>query len=446
MSKVTWEITGRLLLEENEVNGSGKTMTRALANVEVEVSASNFGVYDSWGTVRTNADGYFTLRKEKDRSKRRIKVKVRFADSELEINSGALANVADFVSPAIEVFEHANEVEGPNISIGTRTFKAGASGELGDRDNRRRAIAWYVGKTLINTLQAKDPYFAFKGKVKVVYPANVVSGLCYANGITRAVYIHSTSRNDQWDVQVLIHELMHLWNYDHNHGTANWFGAVFCPPDLSTHSQAERRPIAFHEGFAEYASWELLRELWGDEPDSTRTRQLPYTRYALVHDLYLDTVDEVEQNDKGVFRALCLLTSRALYARRFGTKDTRLDDNYPHPEKVDNAGLDCPENPKLTIWDVLKVFQANPGKGYSTEWQVGNDYGVRRFFDRAAGVLDALDESTKDLMLSLMDPNSREEPQSRCEEVSRPGIAGSKPMAGGQLASTAQSALNKPRP
>jgi hypothetical protein len=431
MAQVTWTITGRILLEENEVNGSGQAVTRSLTNVEVEVLASNFGAYASWGTVRTDSNGYFTLKNTKDQSKRKIKVKVRFADGELEINTGALANPADFVSPAIEVFEHNHEVDGPTIDIGTRTFKAGAAGELGDRVNRRRAIAWYVCKTLINTFQAKDSYFDFKGKVKVIYPANVVSGLCYANGLTRSVYMHTTNSKDLWDVQVLIHEFMHLWNYDHNDGTANWFGAVFCPPDLSTHSQAERRPIAFHEGFAEFAAWELLLELWGDEPNSTRTKQLPYTRYALVHELYLDTVDEVEQNDRGVFRALCLLAGRAIYARRFGDKNTRLDSN-PNPEKVDNARLTCPDNPRVTIWDVLKVFQANSAKGYSTQWQVGNDFGVRRFFDRAAGILDNLDDPTKDLMLSLIDPNSVEEPQSRCQEVSLQ-IGGSQPIGAGQV-------------
>jgi hypothetical protein len=67
------------------------------------------------------------------------------------------------------------------------------------------------------------------------------------------------------------------------------------------------------------------------------------------------------------------------------------------------------------VWDVLKVFQANPAAGWPTEWQVGNnEYGVRRFFERAADILSALDEPTKDLMLSLIDPNSTEEPLSRC--------------------------------
>ena len=416
MAKDTWEITGRIMVEEDEV--SGVLTRRALAGVEVEVQASNFGGYDSWGTVRTNAEGYFTLRQEKDGSKRKIKVKVRFADGELEINAGALANPTDFVSPAIEVFEHDHEVEGPNINIRTRCFESGVGGELGVLDNIRRAIAWYVCKTLIDRLKAEDPYFAFANKIKVIYPAKVVSGIPYANGITRCAYI----QNGWWNVQTVLHEVMHLWNYDHNHGTANWFGAVFCPPDLNTHAQAERRPIAFHEGFAEFASWELLRELWGAEPDSAREKKLPYTRYALAHDLHLGTANEVEENDNGVYRALCLLTGRAIYARTFGDKHTKLS-SHPYPEKVDITRLDCPENPRMTIWDVLKVFQANPAAGWPTEWQVGNtDYGVRRFFERAADVLDKLDTATKDLMLSLIDPNSTEEPQSRCRAFARPQV------------------------
>jgi hypothetical protein len=415
MSQVNWEITGRIMVEEDEVNGSGIPIRRALAGVEVNVEASNFGHYASWGTVRTNAEGYFTLRNEKDQSKRKFKIKVRFADGELEINTGVLASPGDFLSPAIPVFEHAHEVEGPHINVGTRCFESGASGELGERDNRRRAIAWYVCKTLIDALEAHDPYFAFAGKLKVIYPANVISGQCYANGITRCVYIHSTDKSDQWDVQTLAHEVSHMVIYDHSHGTADWFGAVFCPPDFSTHSQAERRPISFQEGGAEFISWELLYELWGDEPGSTRKRKLPYSRYALVHDLHLDTIDEVEQNDNGVFRALCLLTLPGLYSYRFGNKNNPLSTDHPYPVQVDTSSLDCPQNPQLTIWKLLKVFQANPGAGWPTEWQVGNnDYGVRRFFERAADVLDELDEDTKDLLLGLIDPNSREQPQSRC--------------------------------
>ena len=55
---------------------------------------------------------------------------------------------------------------------------------------------------------------------------------------------------------------------------------------------------------------------------------------------------------------------------------------------------------------------------WPTEWQVGNnEYGIRRFFERASDVLSALDEPTKDLMLSLIDPDNTEEPLSRCRLV-----------------------------
>ncbi|HEU5086893.1 MAG TPA: hypothetical protein VFT99_05590 [Roseiflexaceae bacterium] len=418
MAQQMWEISGKLQVEESDI--TGVTTRRPLANVEVEVMASNFGVYASWGEVRTNSDGEWTLRKEKDKSKRKFKIKARFADSELEVNTGLLANIEDYLSPAIVVFEHDHEVEGPDIQIGTRCFKAGASGELGELTNIRQAITWYLCKTVINTMQANDSYFSFDGKIHIVYPSNVVSNIPYANGVTRCAYIQTA----WWSPDTVLHEMSHLWNYDHNYGTANWIGAVLCPPDFDTHSLAERRPIAFHEGFAEYAAQALLHEIWGNEPNSIRERPLPYSRNALVESLHLHTRDEVEQSDQGVFRALALLTSRALYKRRFGDKDTRLD-SYPYAQAVSTPTRDCPEPPRLTIWDVLKVFQANPGAGWPTEWQVGNnDYGVVRFFERAADVLPALDEATKDLMLNLIDPNGTLEPQSRCESSLEPSPGG----------------------
>src|SRR4051812_39470512 len=260
MSQITWTITGKIMVKEAELNGI--LTSRPLSNAEVEIMASNFGTYASWGTVRTNSDGYFTLRNEKDQSKRKFKIKVRFADGELEVNTGVLANPADFLSPAIVVFEHDHEVEGPTINIGTRSFASGASGELGVTNNIRQAIAWYACRTLINTLQAKDTYFDFKGKIKVIYPAHLITGTSYANGVTRCAYIDASV---PWDIEDVFHEVMHLWNYDHNHGTANWLAAVLCPPDFNTHSQAERRPIAFHEGFAAFAASELLNELWGSD-------------------------------------------------------------------------------------------------------------------------------------------------------------------------------------
>jgi hypothetical protein len=59
--------------------------------------------------------------------------------------------------------------------------------------------------------------------------------------------------------------------------------------------------------------------------------------------------------------------------------------------------------------------RAGPPNGKSAN----NEYGIRRFFERAADVLPALNESTKDLMLRLIDPNSTEEPLARCVVMKR---------------------------
>lgn len=53
-------------------------------------------------------------------------------------------------------------------------------------------------RKVINTMQATDSYFDFDGKIRIIYPANIVSGTPYANGITRCAYIHSSSSNDGW--------------------------------------------------------------------------------------------------------------------------------------------------------------------------------------------------------------------------------------------------------
>ena len=272
MAQQNWTISGTIKVRESALTSN--SIDRPLPNAEVEVMASEMlGIYDSWGIVRTDSDGRFELHKEKDKSKRKFRIKVRLADSEVEVNTGALADVGDFLSPAMVVFEHADKVDGPNVSVGTRTFIEGASGELGSRDNVRQAISWYLIKTVINTLQATDSYFDFDGKIRVIYPSNVVSGTSYANGVTRCAYIHKNSSTDQWSVATVLHEVMHLWNYDHNYGTANWLAAVLCPPDWDTHAQEEKRPIAFHEGFAEYAAYGLLHEMWGGETDSIGPRR-----------------------------------------------------------------------------------------------------------------------------------------------------------------------------
>ena len=75
------------------------------------------------------------------------------------------------------------------------------------------------------------------------------SGEPWARGVLADnVYITPGTYN----LVTLVHEVMHLWNYQHNAGVSNWLGAVWGDSDTAGHQ--EQPNIAFHEGFAEYAA------------------------------------------------------------------------------------------------------------------------------------------------------------------------------------------------
>ncbi len=407
----TWQVSGKVMLEENETEGQKKS--RALAGVEVKVSASlTAGVYDSWGTTRTKADGSFTLKETISvlfpEKPRKFRVRVCLDSDKLAVTTGLLAD--PLAGDWITIYESDGKLEGPRVNIGTRTFKAGAKDDLGDLERRRQAIAWYVCRTIMEALTAKDKWLGFQKKVTIVYPARVVSGIPYANGVTRMAYIHSTKGNDWWSLSTLVHEFMHLWNYQHNHGTSNWLQAI-C--DGSTHSYQEKPAIAFHEGFAEYAMEDMLHQLWQHDKVQPWNRK----NFKNGDGQRLDSLATVEGSDDGVTNALHLLTTPDIYTRFFGTRTSAepaatngKEAGYKTP-----SGVVCPKSPNLTLWDVLKVFKPAPTSGWKNEWEVGNSaYGVVRFFERASDVLPRFDTETKDLYLKLVDPSSTAEPQDRC--------------------------------
>jgi hypothetical protein len=263
---------------------------------------------------------------------------------------------------------------------------------------------------VINRLTSADPWFTFKRQITIAYPAKVVSGVSYANGVTRTAYIHKTDKSDQWDVDTVLHEMMHLWNYDHNYGVSNWLQAV-C--DGNTHSFQEKPAIAFHGGFAEYAKDDLLHQVWG------LSKMQPLNRRSLRNGRGQDLTSfaVVEGSDDGVTNGLHLLTTPSIYTRTFGTRTSRTPTGSTAGTLTasQQAGMSCPVSPNITFWDVLRVFKPAPEANWNTAWQVGNQsYGLGRFFERAEDILAQLDPDTKTMYLSLLDASATTEPQDRC--------------------------------
>ena len=405
----TWEVKGKIQFFDTMTRDDGKNINKPLAGCTVEIHGANVGrIYDSWGKVFTDSAGNFSIRKSKSKSKRHFKVRVRFEDRDnmLSVNTPLLGG--GLASDWYQVFETDNTTDGPTVNIGTKTFTSSAKGDLGVSDNIKRAHMFYWVKTVMDALKNKGGGIQFTKAVNVAYPANVISGQSYANGVTRTVYIHRNSKSDHGNVDTVLHEVMHLWNYQHNTGTSNWLQAVMS--GKSTHEFQEKAAIAFHEGFAEWAMGALMSEFFGRGP------VLPSNRFSLARN-GLNSFETLERSDDGVVQGLHLLITPQIWAYKFGTSAKQISTTETGHESFTAAAKGSqppgmPAVPSVTLFDVLKVFLAGQHSNWPTAWQVGTaDNGLNVFFKRASDILPNLDSTHRAMMVEMLTASLTKEPK-----------------------------------
>lgn len=426
-----WTISGQLRVRESEIIADGKHRDRDLKGIEVRVSASDIGAdgpWSDWGTVRTDASGRYSLNESNSGKTRFFRVQARLVSGDLEVNDSKLDDVMaldPFDKNWRTVWKSEKQLEGAAVAVGTRVFAAGGGYDLGNETFRRQALVWYLLRTVIDRLVQEDPWFAMKRKIAAIYPAHVASGTSYANGLTRMVYLHQGKADDDWHPETVVHEFMHLWNYDHNQGTINWLGAVCSlrgehPIDLDTHNTQENPNVAFAEGCSNWASNALRHAIWG-----VRLHR-PFNRRHVAKSLGLSTLEMVEKSEYTVDSALRLLScgeNRGWWSHLFGTAETAPrnlpDDNGNGiPDFATEVGvarlggLDVPAGVNsLSLWDVLRTFRASPANGWDTDLQVGNvDYGIVRFIDRAVDI-HHLGEDVRLMLKRCIDPLATDEPR-----------------------------------
>ena len=423
-----WTISGRLCVREKEI--LDESHDGALKGIEVSVSARDldFVPWSDWGTVRTDANGDFSLHEKNNGTSRYLRVQMRLVGDDLEVNESKFDDLASFDLLDTNwrtVWESNGQLEGPMVSLGTRVFSAGAAFDLGNETFRRQALIWYVLRTAIDRLKQEDPWFAMKRKMAAIYPAHVISGMSYTNGITRMIYLHQAQPDTHWHPSTALHEFMHLWNYDHNHGTINWLGAVCSlrgehPIDGQTHNTQENPNVAFAEGCSNWASNALLHALWGVR------RNKPLNRRYVAKELGFSTLEMVEKSEYTVDSALHLLScddKQGWWSHLFGSADTdpdnRPDDNgngnIDFPDEVGIAKLGSRDVPagrnSLSLWDVLRTFRASPANGWANDLEVGNvDYGIVRFIDRAVDI-HHLGADVRVMLKRCIDPLATDEPR-----------------------------------
>ena len=188
-----WTITGRLLVRESEIDGDSHD--RPLKGIEVKVSASDIGAdgpWTDWGTVRTDADGDFSLAETNNGRTRFFRVQARLNSADLEVEDGTLEDLGslDVLDKNWRtIWKSGVQLDGPAVSVGTRVIASGGSFDLGDAIFRRSAVVWYVLRSAIDRLEAEDAWFAITPEVKAIYPAHGGFGTSW-NGSEGRIYLH----------------------------------------------------------------------------------------------------------------------------------------------------------------------------------------------------------------------------------------------------------------
>ena len=393
----TWRVKGRVQVEEEETQGTPKLRDLDGIDVRGQASLLNNGGMVYWGKVRTDASGRFEYATTRTCARRRIETSVRFHGHALTVNE---PQAIDW----IDVHEDGAKRSAGTIDLGNIRFSSDAPrATLRRVINRRLATTWYIVRTLMGALAKRSSWLAFQDHIHVRYPAWTPSGQSWAEGLTMTAYIQSGNGTDHWNIGTILHEVMHLWNYQHNSGTTNWAAAVW--GDQSTHGFQESPNVAFHEGFASFARDALIHELWGDEMPG------PPTRWWLTQK-NLSSLDVLERNDDGVRYGLYWLVASHFYNRVAGIGAVNAQGIEADLVAVDR---DCPATPHIDIWDVLEVFRAHPSAGWAKDWEVGNtSFGLRRFYQRAADILPQFTEDMSLLYLRMLDATDTVEPASAC--------------------------------
>ncbi|HWP42523.1 MAG TPA: hypothetical protein VNO14_04760, partial [Blastocatellia bacterium] len=273
MAKINWTLKGKILLRSQfpelaeKYGKDGDALP--LEGVRVKVSAKEFGLdpaWNEWGEDVTDKNGYFEIRKEKDKSKRLFRVRVMFKDNDLlkiypdnnGLISQAFNTITDLIpgGPAVKVVNElkeelleaalgaisrvnfdvdwitvhedhgSDEKKGPGVvNFGDLTFKQGGREELGGTIQRRHADLWFLARKVMETLASYGPGLGFieKKPIAIKYPHKspfIGDGVetAYANPFNDMIFLIQNSETDNFDLQTVMHEMMHLWAYQHSSG------------------------------------------------------------------------------------------------------------------------------------------------------------------------------------------------------------------------------------
>ncbi len=387
-----------------------------LEGINVKVSSrtkvlGKWATWNSWGTVRTNANGYFSVRKSKNCAKRQFRVQVEFKDPDLEMRHERSTNTTEKVK-WYKIYEYGGSGRSAGtLSLGNKRFSGSGSYDLDNREARSHASIWVVAQDAQDYMASLGSAYAFTSDIRIKYPHNSLPApdhaeASYANPTTKVIYIHKSSGKDHLSVGTVLHEMAHIWAYNHSSGEICLTETLLA--NGSTHGLVGDHCVAFHEGFAAYWADEVERALYGG------SKTLPYSRRKLASKS-LGTAALVQRHDDGWWSALHMLTTPKIHEYSVGTKTTGSSNRI---SKVSQPPLRC-TSPSVSFKDVLRSFNASPSKGYGSKLS-RSETTLVKFFDRVGKINGSISDAKADRMREFSDPARTNQPQAAmCPKVRR---------------------------
>lgn len=400
-----------------------------LAGVKVRVSGATpvgngWGTWNAWPPVTTDAYGRFAVREAKGCGRRRIKLEVKFQDDDLEIRHRTSTSSLTKVKwqELARYTDEAGLIMIDDFEIGR---PAGTPGVLAKEPAGTLAHAdiWVLYKKIISLMKSRGPEFKFKKKVKIKYPHDGVAPdereTSYANPENGVIYITDKGSFENFTVDTLVHELGHIWSYQHSADSYNMAIPVAGMKRLScltlgflrgvkfqTHGLVADRCVAFYEGFAEFFKDHVLLSMFNNSYQSCgnecpKKRPVPFSRAYLGFGPWTGTPQEpitnlelLQRHDMGWYSALHVLTDTMRVRNALGAPYSGSGTPARFAEYTRSTGCSGTIGPAISFWDVLRSF--SPGNGYPYFRP------IRLADERAVPVLQGINDTRLDNFLQRL--------------------------------------------
>ncbi|MFN3239669.1 MAG: hypothetical protein ACE37D_21815 [Pseudomonadales bacterium] len=320
-----------------------------LANVKIRLlGARKNRPFAQWEEATTDARGKFRFKVEKAgrgcRRDYKLRVQIKYASSTLNIKKPRNRTPDWFT---IFQSKSAQTNFGDRVKLNNLVIARNNKWDRGSEIARQHGMIWITYQKLNDYLASLSPnrssvHFAFKEKFDLRYPHNLkvvrdtkkgkTHEVSFANPITNTVAIVKNDRVNDLNVPILIHEMMHIWQYERMESihypttsdTHDWAlkktrgqsGMVrYLIRHGTTHDEVTKEYVAFQEGFSWWFEELALERIFDVRPPKVLTRGHIYRHVA-------KSLDALDNHDVGWRQALTVMTLKEPLAYTYGDQDT----------------------------------------------------------------------------------------------------------------------------